>query len=371
VKKTFTLLFPALVIFVASGLLAHAKGLGGPICGMLMYHPVEVVVRAHAAPGSEPAIVVDQSYYGPYKTGDRVQVIPAAFEKEILVPGRVSQPEMFLVLSHFDGDYKANEGWAELFSKDLKIESSLSRRLSDGYIYYWFGTTNSTTYRFWRYITNTAPLTRDETHSDLGALEADLAEGLSRHDEWSQAKAATDPIVKLGLLRQFLLPGGKHRFTAYDVWSCTSEALEEVEKAGPSSIPFLNELLTEPSYQNDYAPGAWLGFGAQERAAVTKSLALVEARAAVNPRDKLAILRSVFAVPQYDFRAGFDPVGMVRQYLDRALAVATSVDEVYARPFLQDLLALPQFQEGFSPIGQTSWGHEFREKIQAALAGLH
>jgi hypothetical protein len=329
------------------------------------------VVRAHAASGGEPVVVIDQSYYGPYKAGDRVPVIPVAFQKEILVPGGVSQPEMFLVLTHFDGDYKANEGWAELFSKDMKIESSLSRRLSDGHVYFWFGNTKATSYSFWRYFTNTAPLTRDETHPHLAPLEADLAEGLARHDEWSQAKAATDPVVKLNLLRQFLLPGGNHRFTAYDVWSCTSESLEEVEKAGPTSVPFLKELLSEPSFQEGYAPEGWLSFGAQERAAVIKSLALVEAQAAVNPQEKMALLRPVFDVPQYDFRAGFDPVGMIQQYLDRALSVATSIDAADARPFLRGLLNLPQYQDGYSLIGTTSWGHQWREKIQAALAKLH
>lgn len=357
VKKFCTVLFSGIVFFAALGLRADAKGLGGPICGKLTFWPVQVVVRAHAAPGGEPAIVVDQSYYGPYKAGDRVPVLPAAFQGEILVPGGGSQPEMFLVLTHFDGDYQANEGWAELFSKDLEIESSLSRRLSDGRVYFWSA--------------KTAPLTRDKTHPDLTALEADLAEGLARHDEWWQAKAATDPVVKLGLLRPFLLTGGKHRFTAYDVWSCTSEALEEVEKAGPTSVPFLKGLLAEPSFQEDYAPEGWLGFGAQERAAVMKSLALVEAKAAVDPHEKMARLRPVFDVPQYEFRGGCDPVGMVQQYFDRALSVATSVDAADARPFLLGLLNLPQFQEGYSPIGTTSQGHEWRAKIQAALAELH
>jgi hypothetical protein len=328
---------------------------------MLMFQPVEVVVRAHAAPGGEPVIVIDQSYYGPYKAGDRVPVIPAAFQKGILVPGGVSQPEMFLVLTYYDGDYKANEGWAELFSKDMTIDPSFSRRLSAGHVYFWSGNTKAPF---------TAPLTRDETHSDLAALEADLAEGLARHDEWSQAKAATDPVMKLGLLRQFLLPGGKHRFTAYDVWSCSSEALEEVEKAGPASVPFLKELLTEPSFQEGYAPEGWQGFGAQECAAVIKSLALVEARAAVNPQEKMALLRPVFDVPQYDSRAGVFPDGMVQQYLDRALSVATSIDAADARPFLEGLLNLPQYQDGYSPMGE-SWGHQWREKIQAALAKLH
>lgn len=371
VKKSRTLPFSAIVLFAALGLRADAKGLGGPICGRLMFQPVEVVVRAHAVSGGEPVIVIDQSYYGPYKAGDRVPVISAAFEKEILLPGGVSQPEMFLVLTHFGGDYKANEGWAELFSKDMTIESSLSRRLSGGHVYFWFGNTKASVHWYGPDFTNTARLTRDETHQDLAALEADLAEGLARHDEWSRAKTATDPAMKLGLLRQFLLPGGKHRFTAYDVWSCTSEALKEVEKAGPESAPFLKELLREPSFQEGYAPEGWLGFGAQERAAVIKSLALVEAQAAVNPQEKMALLRPVFDVPKYDFRGGCDPDGMVQQYLDRALSVATSIDSPDARPFLQGLLNLPQYQDGYSPIGTTSWGHEWREKIQAALAELH
>jgi hypothetical protein len=204
----------------------------------------------------------------------------------------------------------------------------------------------------------------------LASLESDLADGLSRHDDWARAQAATDPAVRLRLLRQFLLPGGPHHFTPYDVWSCTMSALQLVEKTGPAAIPFLNGLLAEPSFRDDYAPDGWIGFGAQERAAVEKSLALVEAQAAATPQQKIARLRPVFDLPSYDFRGGYPPVGMVEQYLDRGLAVAKSLDAADARPFLRGLLALPQFQEAYAPIGETTWGHGWRVRIQAALAAL-
>jgi hypothetical protein len=148
------------------------------------------------------------------------------------------------------------------------------------------------------------------------------------------------------------------------------EVLKEVEKTGKAGVPFLNELLTEPSFQKDFAPDGWIGFGAQERAAVIKSLALIEAQDALGPQKKLAQLQIVFDLPAYDCRAGFGPVEMVQEYLDRGLAAVTSVDPAQARPFLKKLLDLPQFQEGFSPIGQTSKGHEWRTQIEAALASL-
>jgi hypothetical protein len=363
-------LFAGALLFVAATTGAGAKGLGGPIRGMLMYRPIEVVVQAHVALGGDAAIMVDKSYYGPYKVGDRVPV-EADFYKGALIPGGGSQPELFLVLSRIPQEsVNVFKGSTENFGQGLLLEDSLSRRLSDGRVYFWWVDTKTVSYRFWSFFTNTASLTRDETHSDLTSLEEDLTDGLGRHDEWWRAQAATDPAEKLRLLRGFMLPGGPHHFRAYDVWSCTMGVLGQVEKTGPAAVPFLNELLTEPTFQEDYSPDGWIGFGAQERAAVKKSLALVESQAATNPKEKLERLRPVFDLPQYDFRAGFDPVGMVEQYFDRGLSVATSVDAADARTFLHGLLALPQFQESYAPIGETTWGHGWRVKIQAALAGL-
>jgi hypothetical protein len=204
----------------------------------------------------------------------------------------------------------------------------------------------------------------------LTALEDDLREGLARHDEWWRSKAATDPKERLTLLRPFLLPGGPHHLNEYEVWSCTQAALEQVEIAGSAAVPFLEELLTEPSFQEGYAAQDWPGWGMGERDMVKRSLALVEARDAANPQEKLAKVKPVFDTVNFFTTAGFDQHGAVQQYLDRGLAVATSVDAAEARPFLQGLLGLPQFQKGFEPIGQTSFGEEMREKIEAALEGL-
>jgi hypothetical protein len=361
----------AALLCLASTGWAGAKGLGGPIRGLVMFRDVAEVVRAHVAPDGNAAIIVDESYVGPDKAGDRVPVEKEALS-ELTVPGGVTQPEMFLVLERApDGDDLSTYG-PYLFSKArrLRIDDYLCRRISDGRIYFWYANTKTASYRYWSPFTNTAALTRDESHPDLAALETDLREGITRHIEWWRAKKTTDPAEKLDLLRPFLLPGGPHHLNAYEVWSCTSEALEEAEKAGPASVPFFEELLTEPSLQAGYSPDGWLGIGAQERAAVTKSLQLVEARLETNPQKRLEKLRPVFEVPSYEFRAGTYPSGMVQQYLDRALAVAASVDAVEARPFLQGLLALPQFQKGFEPIGQTSEGEEMRGKIEAVLAGL-
>ena len=127
-----------------------------------------------------------------------------------MVPGGGTQPEMFLVLEHVRaGDDDASYG-SYLFSKGLTITpfGNLSRRLSDGRVYFWDTNTKTVSYRFWSHLTNTAALTRDESHENLTGLENDLQEGLARHDEWWRAKAATDPKGRLTLLRPFLLCGG-------------------------------------------------------------------------------------------------------------------------------------------------------------------
>ncbi len=361
----------ACLLLLGSGLWAGAKGMGGPIRGMVMFRDIAVVVRAHVAPDGRAAIIVDQGYYGPYQVGERVPVLPDAYRDELLVPGG-SQPEMFLVLEHVPAGSDDSTFGPYLFAKGLTIEPffGMSRRLSDGRVYFWPSNTKTASYRFWSYLPNTASLERDEDHPNLAALEDDLREGLARHDEWWRAKAATDPAERLALLRPFLLPGGPHHLNEYEVWSCTQAALEQVEKAGPAAVPFLRELLTESSFQDSYAPQDWPGWGTGERDMVKRSLALVEARDAVSPQEKLAKVKPVFETIHFWTTAGFDRDGAVRQYLDRGLEVAASVDAAEARPFLQGLLELPQFQKGYEPVGQTSFGEEMREKIEAALAGL-
>jgi hypothetical protein len=285
--------------------------MGGPIRGMVMFRDIAVVVRAHVAPDGRAAIIVDQGYYGPYQVGERVPVLPDAYRDELLVPGG-SQPEMFLVLEHVPAGSDDSTFGPYLFAKGLTIEPffGMSRRLSDGRVYFWPSNTKTASYRFWSHLTNTASLERDEDHPNLAALEDDLREGLARHDEWWRAKAATDPAERLALLRPFLLPGGPHHLNEYEVWSCTQAALEQVEKAGPAAVPFLRELLTEPSFQDSYAPQDWPGWGTGERDMVKRSLALVEARDAVSPQEKLAKVKPVFETIHFGPRR--DLIGMAR-----------------------------------------------------------
>jgi hypothetical protein len=372
VKHFSTLSVAVILVLLASSSGVSAKGMGGPIRDKVMFRDIAVVVRAHVAPDGGPAIIVDRSYYGPFKAGERVPVEKKALEDKLMVPGGGSQPEMFLVLEHVPAGRDESTYGDFLFSKGLVIgpSESLNRRLSDGRVYFWGSDTKKASYRFWSYFTNTAALTRDKDHADLTALENDFQEGLVRHDEWWRAKAEADPNLRLAMLRPFLLPGGPHHLNEYEVWSCTQSALDQVEQAGSAAVPFLQELLTEPSFQEGYAVQDWPGWAMGERDMVKRSLALVQAREAPNSQEKLTKVRPVFDTVDFFTTAGFDRHGAVRQYLDRGLAVVTSVDAAEARPFLQGLLMLPQFQKGFEPIGQTSFGEEMREKIESALNGL-
>jgi hypothetical protein len=210
----------------------------------------------------------------------------------------------------------------------------------------------------------------DEEPSSLASLEADVAEGLARRDQWHRAQAASDPSVKLDLLRPFLIPGGEHHFTNYEVLMACDLVLQEVENAGPQGVPFLTNLLTLPYYHDDYAPNGWSGFGSHLRTDVKISLVLQQSRAATQPEEKLSRLRPLFGVPYFNTSAGSDPEASLYTFMDRALAAAEAAGPKDALPFLRGLLELPQFQEGYSPPTLQGYGHDERAKIQAAIASM-
>jgi hypothetical protein len=369
VKTSFKLfLSAAMLLGIAAISLVEAKGLSLPIGIGLTFRPIEAVIRAQVVPGGNPEIMVTQSYLGPYKIGDRITVDSHTFQKSILLAGVSQQPDLLLFLAHTP--HSTAEDSNSYFANGLEVDIWLSKRISNGRIYLWYPNPKTVSYFLYYLFTNTASLVADEEHANQTALESDMAEGLSRRDQFHRAKEAIDPALKLSLLRPFLIPGGNHHFTTYEVWSASSTMLQEAEKTGPASIPFFTDLLTLPEYQDEYAPDGWKGWGAQERALVKESLTLEESLAATDAKEKLKRLRPLFDLPHYFTYAGYDPHGVVETYLDRGLAAATAAGPQEAIPFLQGLLELPQFQKGYSPIGSTSFGEEDRVKIEAVIAGL-
>ena len=348
------------------------KGRNGPIPLYVTFRPIEAVVRGHAVGGGDPVIIIDQSYLGSYKAGDRLPVDPNIFQESVQLPlpdskplraiyqmglflcGQ-SQPELFLFLIRRP-NLQAND--PNVIGNGLQIDGELSKRASRGKVYLWWS--GSKTY----------PLAIDQVHSNQAALEADLAEGLVRRDRWHRAQSASDPLLKLSLLRPFLIPYGEIHATPYDVWSSSMTMLDEVGKAGPAGIPFLNDLLTFPCYQEDFAPDGWRGFGAQERAMVMMALALQKSRAATAPKEKLSQLRPLFDMPQFQTRGGYDPAGLLGEYIDRGLAAVAEAGPQEALPFLRSLLELPQFQENYSPLLRRGFGHDQRAKIELAISRL-
>ena len=187
----------------------------------------------------------------------------------------------------------------------------------------------------------------DEAADTLPHTESEILYGLKLHDLLLVAKDAQDPQQKLALLRTFLVPSDDGQLTPYMVWNVTTSILDEADKTGSAVMPFYEELLKLPSYQSDYAPERWIGFGAQERVQVEQRLHLQKAHAESDPAKKLARLAPVFELPEYECTAGADGELLLTWIMDKGLAEATNAGPA-AIPFLKDLLTRPYFQDAYT-----------------------
>jgi len=180
---------------------------------------------------------------------------------------------------------------------------------------------------------------------------------------WLAAQSAKDGKAKVELLRPFLILPHDDLHSAYRVWSLSRIILDEVDKAGPAAIPFLENLLQLPYYQENYAPETWTGFGAQQRVLLQQHLAIQRAKVSSSPESKLAELYPLFIPPKVQTSAGVNPDILVRDVIDKALTEVETVPTPQAIPFLNKLLELPYYKDDYrAPLG-----HCVREKIETAL----
>lgn len=92
---------------------------------------------------------------------------------------------------------------------------------------------------------------------------------------------------------------------------------------------------------------------------------LEAARSAAEPEQKLAALRPMFDLEADDFDAHYDLFHAALSALEEVKAADAS-----ARPFVDDLLGLPQFQESYSLKEWRNFGAMARERIEATRQSL-
>jgi hypothetical protein len=371
-EKLFGVLLAALCLLTAPS--AHAKGGGSAsIQYFLLGYPADAIILARFD-DEEKNLIVEKVYQGKLHPDDKIALSDqdrAVFDISQKEPEHNSSQNflLFLVSKGVDHSFR----YSTPVGSDWMADTSASRRIVDGKVYNWaLGIPRGVVL-----LPKPGPnektdgLFVDKSTGTLDRAEALIRYGNQLHEQWATAKASTDSKQKLELLSTFLLPTDDGMFTPYMAWSMAPESLDEADKTGAASIPFLVGLLKLPSFQEDFAPDGWIGFGAQQRVKVEQRLHLQKARLETNPAKKLAELAPLFVLPEIEFRGGCDGNCLLTEIMDKALAAVEEVGPL-AIPFLQEVLMRPYYQatERLESGLLNSGGQERRQKVEAALAQL-
>jgi hypothetical protein len=344
----------------------QAKSLDGPIAlGVGFGDEVRAVLRAKLEKAGSDQIVVEKVLMGDFRPGQVLHISkPAGVEDEFDFAKNGlhlrHKQSFWLVLANPPKKDDIDDFLFKTRSVvgGLAVNKWLSRRIYEHAVYSW-RLRGGSTFRTPKECLAPAGDGRDEISE-----EAEYSRGLEIRWKWERAKKCTNPEERLRLLRKFLTPSSELAPTDYEIWSETETVLTEAEKAGSAAIPFFEDLLKN----RPKVPRGWERLEEEEIGRTRRHLLFAKAKCAATEEEKLVALRPLFEIPPKTAAMSYEePDYFVSEWMDKSLSEVRQTRPKLSKPFLEDLLKLPQFQESFGTRSHKDFGKEQRAKIQAAL----